>query len=512
MSDISKLEAQAILRHDLYAFHVKALKTTMPNVEFLSNWHILAMCAAIEELIRGDVPGLIINIQPRMGKSLLCSVTLPMFMLMRDPALKVMCVSYADHLAAQFHQLSRILSKENWFRELNRGLDFKAAGDSSVLKETGNLLQTTALGHRMSKSFNGSITGMGADLIVADDANDMSLINSEAHRQKINDIFDQTISTRLNNDKGRMLIVTQRGHVDDLTGHLIEKGGFKLLSIEAVATADTDYELGNGKIYTRKKGELIDPRRFGNEYMAGLKNSLGTAAFEAQYQQNPQPPAGNLFKRDWLHVVDATPDSHYVVISCDIASSQDRGDYSAFLVWGFANDIWHLIAAHRVQLEQPGVINFYKKLDQQYEPDLTIIEQNGSGLGVLQILRADGFTHVQGQTVSGDKRQRAENITSLIESKQVAFLRTMPLYDQFMNELLTFPSSKYDDMVDAFTLALTYRNDILRMANSYRRLKRQHLPSNYGSLPVFRLASLNASSTVRDKYFERNGRGVFERW
>ena len=237
MSEISGLEAQAILRQDLYSFHVRALQTTMPGVEFLNNWHILAMCAAIEEMINGDVRRLIINIQPRMGKSLLCSVTLPMFLQMRDPTVKAMCVSYADSLAAQFHQLSRILAKENWYRELNRELTFKAAGDSSMLKETSDLLQTMALGHRMSKSFNGSITGMGADLIVADDANDMSLINSEAHRQKINDIFDQTISTRLNNDKGRMLIVTQRGHVDDLTGHLIEKGGFKLLSIEAVATA-----------------------------------------------------------------------------------------------------------------------------------------------------------------------------------------------------------------------------------------------------------------------------------
>ena len=512
MSQVSKREAQAVLRHNLYAFHVKALKTTMPGVEFLSNWHILAMCAAIEEMISTDARRLIINIQPRMGKSLLCSVTLPMFLLMHNPALKAMCVSYADSLGDQFHQSSRFLSKEKWYRELNPELMFKAAGDSSVLKETSDLLQTTALGHRMSKSFNGSITGMGADWVIIDDANNMSQIGSEAHRQNINDIFDQTISTRLNNDQGRILLVTQRGHVDDLTGHLIEKGGFKLLSIEAVATADTDYTLGNGKIYTRKKGELIDPRRFGAEHIATLKSSLGTAAFEAQYQQNPQPPAGNLFKREWLHVVDAAPDPHYVVISCDIASSLDRGDYSAFLVWGFANDVWYLIAAHRVQMEQPAVIAYYETLDQRYEPDLTIIEQNGPGSGVIQHLRANDFFHVNGKTVSGDKRQRAENITSLIESKQVAFLRSMPLYDQFMSELLIFPSGKHDDMVDAFTLALTYRHDILRAANRYRRPKREHLPSNYGSMPVFRLTSLDTSSTVRDKYAERNGGDVFGGW
>ena len=74
-------------------------------------------------------------------------------------------------------------------------------------------------------------------------------------------------------------------------------------------------------------------------------------------------------------------------------------------------------------MEQPAVIAYYETLDHRYEPDLTIIEQNGPGSGVIQHLRANDFLHVSGKTVSGDKRQRAENITSLIESKQVAFLR-----------------------------------------------------------------------------------------
>lgn len=51
----------------------------------------------------------------------------------------------------------------------------------------------------------------------------------------------------------------------------------------------------------------------------------------------------------------------------------------------------------------------------------------------------------------------------------------MPLFDKFLDELLSFPSSKYDDMVDALTLALTYRNQILHVANFHRRPQRKHL-------------------------------------
>ena len=67
-------------------------------------------------------------------------------------------------------------------------------------------------------------------------------------------------------------------------------------------------------------------------------------------------------------------------------------------------------------------------------------------------------------------------------------------------------------MVDAFTLALTYHTEILGAANKYRRPKRQHLPLYTGNMTVFRMYSLDTSSTIRDKYAERNGRGVFDRW
>ena len=100
---------------------------------------------------------------------------------------------------------------------------------------------------------NGSITGHGADWIIMDDANDMSQINSEAHRTKIKDTFDQTIASRLNNKDGRIILVTQRGHIDDLSGHLLEKGGFKHLNIEAVASERQVYQLGYGEVYTRQK-------------------------------------------------------------------------------------------------------------------------------------------------------------------------------------------------------------------------------------------------------------------
>ena len=88
----------------------------------------------------------------------------------------------------------------------------------------------------------------------------------------------------------------------------------------------------------------------------------------------------------------------------------------------------------------------------------------------------------------------------------------MPLYEKFMAELLSFPSSRNDDMVDAFSFALSKRSDILRVANRHRRPKRQHMLRAGETMLECRISSFgNNSSGVRDRYFERTGRSVFDR-
>lgn len=80
-----------------------------------------------------------------------------------------------------------------------------------------------------------------------------------------------------------------------------------------------------------------------------------------------------------------------------------------------------------------------------------------------------------------------------------------------MDELLSFPSSKNDDMVDALTLVLTYSQRILAVANQYRRPKRRHLPQARGSMLEVRITPLGTYG-VRDSFYQRNGRSTFSRF
>jgi hypothetical protein len=104
-------------------------------------------------------------------------------------------------------------------------------------------------------------------------------------------------------------------------GHLIEKGGFKHIKVEAIASERITYSFANHQSYAREKGELIDPRRFGSNEMEERRRDLGSAAFQTQYQQNPQPPEGNIFKLKWLNIVKKVPVLQYVIISSDIAGT-----------------------------------------------------------------------------------------------------------------------------------------------------------------------------------------------
>ena len=510
MSKSLNTEIQAALRTELYPFFVRCMQDIMPGQGYLHNWHMVAMCAQLEKMIRGEAQRVILNIHPRMGKSLLSSVALPMYLLMRNPANQIMCLSYSDSLAADFHQKCRMIAQEPWYRELNPALQFKEAGQSSLLKASSDILQTSELGYRLASSIGASFTGKGADWIIIDDPNDMALINSQAHRDKINNTFDTAIANRLNNKNGRILMVSQRGHVSDLSGHLLEKGGFDQLKIEAIAREDQTFDLGKARLYLRKKGELIHPERFGQKELDERRVDLGLGAFEAQYQQNPQPPEGVTFKKEWIVFVDKLPEFQYIFITADVAQTQGGGDWTAFIVWGYRDGVWYVLHAHRVQYDMPGVLRYYQQLDVKYEPDLTVIEANGPGAGVALMLNEKGLRHVDQTTVAGSKIVRALDVTELVVSGKVVFSAQMLGRDAFMNELLSFPNAKYDDWVDAFTLALHWRSGMLRTANQYRRQKRRHLPQDWGNAAKVSIYGIGSSGSG-DRYFDRMGTSVFGR-
>jgi hypothetical protein len=104
----------AILRQDLASFIRKTVTTLSPGAPFLDNWHIHAIAWHLEQVRRGAIRRLIINMPPRSLKSISASVAFPAFVLGHEPTRHVICVSYAQDLAANLMNSFRVLVETPW--------------------------------------------------------------------------------------------------------------------------------------------------------------------------------------------------------------------------------------------------------------------------------------------------------------------------------------------------------------------------------------------------------------
>ena len=78
----------------------------------------------------------------------------------------------------------------------------------------------------MATSVGGVLTGRGADFILIDDPMKPCDAMSESRRAGVNDWFDSTLYSRLNEkNNGAIVIVMQRLHEDDLVGHVLKQEG-----------------------------------------------------------------------------------------------------------------------------------------------------------------------------------------------------------------------------------------------------------------------------------------------
>jgi len=212
---MNKKEVQAFLRCDLALFIERSFSELNPQTQYLHNWHIEVVADALEQCRTGKLKRLIINLPPRSLKSLMASVAFPAYLLGRKPSTQVICASYAQDLADKLAGDCRALMTSQWYQDLFPST--RLAARRSMLNDYA----TTARGFRLSTSVGGVLTGRGADFIVIDDPLKPDEALSETQRKSVNDWYDHSLITRLNDKKsGCVILIMQRLHEDDLVGHV----------------------------------------------------------------------------------------------------------------------------------------------------------------------------------------------------------------------------------------------------------------------------------------------------
>lgn len=245
------------------------------------------MAHRLQQVEMGEIRRLLITLPPRSMKSIAVTIAQTASLLGRNPKMRIITASYSDALSAKFSNDTRRVMQSAWYRRAFPGTVLQRVSEGE--------LTTTVGGSRLATSVGGTLTGRGADLVIVDDPHKAEEASSQAALTRARDWFDGTLLSRLDDrERGRLIVVMQRLHVDDLAGHLLAQGGWHHLNLRAIAEDGEVVPLGPGRHHVRKAGEVLQKGRDTVEGFEPLKRQMGSTLFSAQFQQAPIPPGGHM--------------------------------------------------------------------------------------------------------------------------------------------------------------------------------------------------------------------------
>ena len=448
----------ALQREYFYMFLEPAFRILHPGTPYRYSWHIEAMCYALQEVYAGRNRRLLITIPPRHLKSTTATIAFPAWVLGRDPRLTIMTASYGDRLARDHSDKFRALIETLYYRQLF----FRTQIDPRTNRSTE--VRTTERGGRLMVSRGGAATGLGADILIVDDLLKADEARSTTERDNAIAFFEGTLLSRLNDQTtGRVIIIQQRLHEDDLVGHLLSRGGYQHLNLPAIAEEPGTFTLNLRRTHERRVGDILFEASFPRESLEALRREVGEHVFQAQYQQNPIPPGGAIVHGDWFNDrYDGLPERgefSRVVQSWDIGTSdQSNSDFTVGLTFGYRNRKWLLLDVFRRRMELPDVKLAILRLQKEWNTDYSIIEKIGSSIGLFQDLRRQpmGRRLFRGMTPSASKEERLLGQTPKLAEGLIQLPTQAPWLQDFLSELQGFPYARHDDQVDALSQFLAY--------------------------------------------------------
>jgi hypothetical protein len=271
---------QALLALNFNAFSEFAFSVVRPGLLFKRNWHLEVMAEKLSQVASGKIRRLTITVPPRNLKSLYASVALPAWFLGHSPGQRVVVASYSEQLARSHANDFRLLVKDPIYQATFPGM--------RLSRDTDREITTTKRGKRIATSLEGTLTGLGGNLFVIDDPLKLGDAMSESVRARVIEWYRSTLLSR-GDDKTatRIVVVMQRVHEEDLVGYLLEKGGFEVLNLPAIAQRTETFDLGGGRSYTRQKGELLHPEHEPADALIELKRNMGPIAFSGTVPAEP---------------------------------------------------------------------------------------------------------------------------------------------------------------------------------------------------------------------------------
>lgn len=269
--ELIKLLAKVELaRHNFYYFCLSLIPAVYKDKPYLKKF-----CDDLENFWNDDTKKyLTISMPPRHCKSL--TISLFVCYLLKNKDIKIMTGSYnedfsslmckniRDRIQEEKVDTNRIIYQDIFNSKILRGAaqahKFKIDGSNNI-----NVLST---------SINGSATGFGCNLIILDD-----MLKSAAEsynikvKDKIYDWFINTMLSRLEGDKQKVILIGTRWCKDDLIGRVLDWQEDNIVEIKLRAK--------------NENGEMLCDTILNSSHYEELKKRQSEEIFMANYQQEP---------------------------------------------------------------------------------------------------------------------------------------------------------------------------------------------------------------------------------
>ncbi len=368
-------------------------------------------------------------------------------------------ISYSHELASSHtHSIKQVMSlpiyKHLFGIEIPR--------DSSAK----DFFKTSRNGAVAAFGSSGAITGRDAGLpglerysgaVICDDVHKPDEVHSDVIRERVKRNFFETISPRCRGINVPIIIIGQRLHEDDLFASLLRgDDGHEWKHVVIKALDDS----GNARYPEVKTREQLLIMKEKQPYV-----------FASQYQQDPIPAGGALYKADYFPLLDKDPNILATFITADTAETdKDWNDKTVFSFWGVYKvetrgaevpDLYalHWLDCRQLQIEPKDIedefLDFWATCMQyKVKPQLAIIEKKSTGVTLVSVLKkAVGIKVIpMDRTIaSGSKGQRYIDMQQYIASKLISlpeYGRHTKMCIDHMIKITANNTHRFDDICD----------------------------------------------------------------
>lgn len=453
--------------------------------------HFITIARELTKVSRLQTNNLLINVPPGHGKSVMLSMWAAWNM-SRFPDSQFLYISYGHELAAKHTEfIKRVISSAH-YRDI---FDVHIRHDSKAK----DYFRTTVGGTVKAFGSAAGIVGHDAGLpnldrfsggVILDDLHKVDEAHSATIRQKVIENYRETIIQRPRGPNVPIVFIGQRVHEDDIAAYMLS--GNDERKWESIILKSID-DAGNA-LYPEVNplSQLLE------------KQEKNPYVFSSQFQQQPVPAGGSLFKPEWFVILEDEPEILMTFITADTAeTNKSYNDATVFSFWGIyeietmgrkiGEYGLHWLDCLEIRVEprdlKDSFLDFWQEcMRHRLPPMMAAIEKKSTGttlVSVLQDIRGMQIRNIERTKASGSKAQRFLEIQPYIASRRISFTersKHLKLCIDHMSKLTASDSHRWDDIGDSCadaikialidkTLVLNTKQDTIKAATILQKQK-----------------------------------------